>query len=237
MRCARSACEPCSGARPKASSGTRLSPATTTSVTKPWSAHRCATPCMTATASYWLCSVLHRGTQTGAARPLHRLDADTAGEKSPQDHRQRPVPHPALDTHPQPRLAHPVRRVPTVDCGLDRALSHRAPVDRNVRGDAALHWRHLQGLRMDPCRHHPGTRTVRPAQEIRQAEKNHLAAAPAQRLETDAQPLTPTTRSAAHTHPLPCTRRNGENRHPTTRHPLRTTLTLQDWATLTPRPL
>ena len=48
--------------------------------------------------------------------------------------------------------------------------------------------------RMDPCRHHPGTRTVRPAQEIRQAEKNHLAAAPAQRLETDAQPLTPTTR-------------------------------------------
>ena len=96
------------------------------------------------------------------------------------------------------------------------------PVDRNVRGDAALHWRHLQSLRMDPCRHHPGTRTVRPAQEIRQAEKNHLAAAPAQRLETDAQPLTPTTRSAAHTHPLPCTRRNGENRHPTTRHPLRT---------------
>ena len=108
----------------------------------------------------------------------------------------------------------------TVDRGLDRALSHHAPVDRNFRGDAALHWRHLQSLRMDPCRHHPGTRTVRPAQEIRQAEKNHLAAAPAQRLETDAQPLTPTTGST--TNPVPCTRRNGENRYPTTRHPPRT---------------
>ena len=48
----------------------------------------------------------------------------------------------------------------------------------------------------------------------------HLAAAPAQRLETDAQPLTPTTGST--TNPLTCKRRNGENRYPTTRHPPRT---------------
>ena len=156
MRCARSACEPCSGARPKASSGTRLSPATTTSVTKPWSAHRCATPCMTATASYWLCS----GSPPRHAnwRRSHRFIGWTPTL------REKNLPK-SIDNarflilpwmHPQPRLAHPVRRVPSVDCGLDRALSHRAPVDRNVRGDAALHWRHLQGLRMDPCRHTQG---------------------------------------------------------------------------------
>ena len=121
-----------------------LSP--TTSATQPWSAHRCATSVHDRHGR--LLSLLGFSTAARKLAPrdrLHRLDADTAlRPESPQGHRQRPFPHPALDTHPQPRLAHPVRRVPTVDRGLDRALSHHAPVDR--RGDAALHWRHLQGL-------------------------------------------------------------------------------------------
>ena len=66
-----------------------------------------------------------------------------------RSHRQRPFPHPARIRHPQPRLAHlsVVCRQLIEDC---RALSHHAPVDRNVRGDAALHWRHLQGLTDGP---------------------------------------------------------------------------------------
>ena len=126
-----------------------------------------------------------------APRDRFILDADTAGEESPQGHRQRPFPHPALDTHPQPRLAHLVRRVPTVDCGLDRALSHRAPVDRNVRGDAALHWRPYKasgwthvGITQGRGRYDRHKKYDKP--------KKTIWLRPSQRLETDAQPLTPT---------------------------------------------
>ena len=56
-----------------ASSGTRLSPATTTSATKPWSAHRCATSSRPSTDR--LLALLGFSTaarNTGPARPLHR---------------------------------------------------------------------------------------------------------------------------------------------------------------------
>ena len=127
-----------------------------------------------------------------------------------------PLPHPALDPHPQPRLAHPVRRLPATARGLDRALQHYPRAHRNVRGDPTLHRRHLQGLRMGPCRHHPGTRALRPAQEIRQAEKEHLASPPQKRLETHAQPvsqqITRSRNAYAHTH------RTGERLPPTGQH-------------------
>ena len=93
------------------------------------------------------------------------------------------------DTHPQPGLAHPVRRLSTTAQGVDRALQHLAGVDRNLRGDPALHRRHLQSLGVGPRRHHPGTRALRPLQTVRQAEKGHLASPPAQRLATNPQPV------------------------------------------------
>ena len=112
-------------------------------------------------------------------------------EKEPaESHRQRPLPHPALDRNPQPRLPRPVRGLPRTDPGLGRAIPHHARADRNVRGNAPLHRHRLPSLRMDPCWNHQGTWTLRPAKEIRQAEKGHLAAAPPKGLETILEPLT-----------------------------------------------
>ena len=96
---------------------------------------------------------------------------------------------PALDQDPQPGLAHPRHRPPPPAPGLDRALQHHARADRDLRPDAALHRCRLQGLRLDPCRNHQGTRALRPGQAVRQAQKGHLAPAPAKRLETHPQSL------------------------------------------------
>ena len=95
------------------------------------------------------------------------------------------VPHPALDHHPQPRLAHSRHRAPPPAPGLDRALPHHACAHR----DPALHRRRLQGLRLDPRRNHPGSRALRPAKAVRQTEKGRLAPAAQKRLETNSQSL------------------------------------------------
>ena len=55
----------------------------------------------------------------------------------------------------------------------------------------ALHRRRLQGLRLGPCRNHPGSRALRPAHETLSAEKGHLAATTPKRLEANAQSLNP----------------------------------------------
>ena len=55
-RSAHSTCAPSCAALARASGGTSSSPATTTSATRPWSAPRCATPSMTATAGPSPCS-------------------------------------------------------------------------------------------------------------------------------------------------------------------------------------
>ena len=99
------------------------------------------------------------------------------------------VPHPALDHDPQPGLAHPRHRPPPTARRLDRALQHHARADRNLRRDPALHRRGLQGLRLAPCRNHPGTRALRPGQTLRQAPEGHLATPAQKRLETNPQPL------------------------------------------------
>ena len=78
------------------------------------------------------------------------------------------------------------RRLPP---GLGRALQHNARAHRDFRRDPALHWRRLQGLRLDPRRDHPGARALRPGQAVRQAEKGCLAPAPATGLETNTQSL------------------------------------------------
>ena len=112
--------------------------------------------------------------------------------------------------NPQPGVSHPVRGLSASARTLDRALQHHARVDRNVRGNPALHRRHLQGLRLDPGRSHPGTRALRPVQAIRQTQKGHLASAPAQRLETKAEPLkSPEYR---HPQPPPCSARTGREK-------------------------
>ena len=63
---------------------------------------------------------------------------------------------------------------------------------RNLRRNPALHRRRLQGLRMDPCRNHPGTRSLRHPHAIRQTQKGHLAPVPLQTLATHPQPVNPT---------------------------------------------
>ena len=72
MRCDRLACGPCSGAPPKASSGTVYRPLPLPATPR-WSAPRCATPSTTATASSSPCSASAPRTQARAARPLHRM--------------------------------------------------------------------------------------------------------------------------------------------------------------------
>ena len=104
--------------------------------------------------------LLHRRLEARPARQLHRMDAATAREEPPAGGQQSEVPHPALDRNPQPRLAPPRHRPPPPARGLDRALQHKAGADRDVRRDAALHRRRLQGLRLGPCRNHSGTRAL-----------------------------------------------------------------------------
>ena len=49
---------------------------------------------------------------------------------------------------------------------------------------------HLQGVRMDPCRNHAGTRAVRHKEGIRQTEKGRLALSTQKRLEKNTQSMT-----------------------------------------------
>ena len=101
--------------------------------------------------------------------------------------RQPEVPHPALDRDPQSGFAHPRPHPPAPARRLDRALQHHARAHRDFRRDPAIYRRGLQGIGLDPCRHHPGARALRPGQAVRQAEKGCLAPAPATGLETHAQ--------------------------------------------------
>ena len=90
---------------------------------------------------------------------------------------------------PQPRLAHPRHRPTAPAPGLGRALQHRAGAHRDLRRDPPLHRRRLQGVRLDPCRNHPGARPIRPRKAVRQAQEGRLAPAPQKRLETHSQSL------------------------------------------------
>ena len=78
-------------------------------------------------------------------------------------------------------LAHPVRRLPTTARGVDRALQHLAGVDRNLRGDPALHRRHLQSLRVGPRRHHPGDAGATTATNSTTSRKRTSGFAPSER--------------------------------------------------------
>ncbi len=130
-----------------------------------------------------------RRVEARAARPLHRLDAATAREEPPPRGRQPEVPHPALEQDPQPGLAHPRHRPPAPARGLSRALQHNPRAHRDLRPDPALHRRRLQGIGLDPCRNHPGTRTLRQAHETCPTEKGHLAPPTQKKLETNPQQL------------------------------------------------
>ena len=95
-----------------------------------------------------------------SARQLHRLNATIAREEPPARRRQSEVPDPALDHHPQPGLAHPRPNPPAPAPGLGRALQHNARAHRDLRRNAAIHRRRLQGLRLAPCWRHPGARAL-----------------------------------------------------------------------------
>ena len=139
----------------------------------------------------------HRRVAARSARPLHRLDAAVAQKEPSPGGRQPAVPDPALDHHPQLGLA-PARHLPPpATRGLGRAVQDKTGADRDVRRNTAPHRRRLPGFRLDPCRNHPGTRALRHAKPVRQAQKGHLAPAPAKRLETHAQSLK-TTASYRH---------------------------------------
>ena len=72
---------------------------------------------------------------------------------------------------------------------LDRALQDDPRAHRDLRGDSPLHRRRLPGLRLDPRRRHPGARSLQHEQPLRQAQEEHLAAAPTQGLEAHPQPV------------------------------------------------
>ena len=66
------------------------------------------------------------------------------------------------------------------------AYSTAPPVSR-----PPLHQRRLQGLWLDPRRHHKGTRPLRHRQAVRQARQGCLALPPRQALETHPPPVSP----------------------------------------------
>ena len=137
MMSARSACSPSSARPARARGGTSSSPATTISATRPWWAPRCATPATTATAGPSPCS---------ASAPRHgswrHVTASSVGRQNcarrtfPSG-RQPEVPHPTLDRHPQPGLAHSLPRPPPTARRLDRALQPRQAVRQAQEGHLA----------------------------------------------------------------------------------------------------
>ena len=76
---------------------------------------------------------------------------------------------------------------------LEPTLQLQPRPHRNPRRNPALQRRGLQGLRLDPCRDHPGTRTLRHPQAIRPTPKGHQAPVPLQTLATHPQPVVPPT--------------------------------------------
>ena len=73
---------------------------------------------------------------------------------------------------------------------LNSLVRHREGLSLFV-GRPALHRGRAQGLRMDPCRHDPGTGQVRQEERMGEAQEGQLALPAPQGLEADAQPLIP----------------------------------------------
>ena len=71
-----------------------------------------------------------------SAQPLHRLVAAPAREEPAAGRRQPALLDPALDPHPQLRLARPRPRPPPAAGELDRALQDDPGAHRDLRGDA-----------------------------------------------------------------------------------------------------
>ncbi len=65
---------------------------------------------------------------------------------------------------------------------------------RDLRRNPALHRRALQGVGLDPCRNHPGTRPIRPPHQTRSAQEGHLDPAPPKRLAANSKPVTSSRR-------------------------------------------
>ena len=64
----------------------------------------------------------------------------------------------------------------------------------DLRRDPALHRRVLQGVGLDPCRNHPGTRPIRPLHQTGSTEEGHLDPSPQKRLAATAKPVTSSRR-------------------------------------------
>ena len=142
----------------------------------------------------WPLAMLGFSTAAWALAPRDRFIGwtPTLRRKNPAaGRRQPPVPHPALDPHPQPRIPHPRARPPPPAPRLDPPLQHHPRPRRDLRRGPPLHRRRLQGLRLDPRRHHQGTRALRHRQAVRQAHQGCLAPPARQALEAHPQPLSP----------------------------------------------
>ena len=106
-RCARCVSNP-SPPAPRGGCGTPSSPATTTSATTPCPAPRCATSSTPPPASPWPCSASVPRPGRPPRATASSAGAPHSGQRNPRTRgQQRPLPHPALDPHPQPRLAPP----------------------------------------------------------------------------------------------------------------------------------
>ena len=134
--------------------------------------------------------LLHRRLEARPARPLHRPGRRELREKN----LPRVVDNPRF-------LIPPWIHIPNLGSRTSSAIVRRQlPLDWTVRYNTTPVLietfvetpRHTgavyRGVRLDPCRHHPGARALRHQKTLRQAEKGHLAAAPAQGLE--ARPST-----------------------------------------------
>lgn len=98
------------------------SPVTTISAIEPWSEPRFATSSTIGTASHPHSRHKHLRLEARSQGPLLRVGPGTAREEPAPDHRQLPVPDPALDPDSQPRITHPLpalvcRRMPNECAG------------------------------------------------------------------------------------------------------------------------
>ena len=102
---------------------------------------------------------------------------------------QRPLPDPALDTRPQPRLAPPRPGRTTPARRLAPTLRHPPRPARNLLRNPALRRRRLPQRELDPRRQNPRPRQARPPPRVRPPRQGHLPQTASARLENRPEPI------------------------------------------------
>ena len=112
--------------------------------------------------------------RTSAPRPLTPRTMSRS-EMIPAIRPSAAVPHPSVDSRPEPGVPRPRNHPQEAARRPERALQPHTRALRNLRPGPALHRNALQGIRMDQCRNHKGTERDDRYNKYDKPKKGHLA--------------------------------------------------------------